>query len=364
MRVALVHDWLNGMRGGEKILEVLAEIFPQAHIYTLLYEPEKISPLINKLSVTTSFIQNLPFRRSAYRYYLPLFPRAVESFKLSGYDLVISTSHCVAKGVQAPPGSIHLCYCFTPMRYVWEFSRDYFGVKSIFLQPFLARLRKWDARTASRPDYFWAISQNVANRIKRYYNRDSFILYPPVDADFFVPRDKDGDFYLIVSALVPYKRIDIAVEAFTKLGRPLRIIGSGTEWKNLRKKAGPNIKFLGWQPDEVVRENYASCRAFVFPGVEDFGITVLEAQACGRPVIAYRAGGALETINIKARTGIFFAEQSPGSLLKAIEEFEAAAAAFDKRKIRESVMGFSRQVFKEKIKTETQKLLNSKGDVS
>lgn len=357
MKVALVHDWLNGMRGGEKILEVLAEIFPQAHVYTLLYEPEKISPLINKLPVTTSFIQNLPWRRVYYRYYLPLFPRAIESFKLAGYDLVISTSHCVAKGVKVPAGTRHLCYCFTPMRYVWEFSRDYFGLKALMLRPFLAQLRRWDVRTAVRPDFFWAISQNVAGRIKKYYNRDSLVVYPPVDTDFFVPQEKDENFYLIVSALVPYKRIDVAVEAFTKLGRPLKIVGAGTEWKRLRKIAGPNIDFLGWQPDEMVRNLYAACRALVFPGIEDFGITILEAQSCGRPVIAFRAGGALETINVKARTGIFFDLQTPARLLSAIEEFETAAGAFDKQKIRESVLGFDRQVFKKTMESEIKKYL-------
>jgi len=358
MKVALVHDWLNGMRGGEKILEVLAEIFPSADVYTLLYQPEKICGAINRLNVHTSFVQKLPFVRKYYRYYLPIFPKAIESFKLEGYDLVISTSHCVAKGIVAPKNACNICYCLTPIRYVWDFGRDYFGFKRFLLMPFLNRIKTWDQKTSSRPQYYISISQTVANRVKRYYNKESAIVYPPVDADFFMPQDKDGDFYLVVSALVPYKRIDLAVEAFNELGLPLKIIGTGTDFKHLQKKARPNIQFLGWQSDEAVRDYYARCKALIFPGIEDFGITVLEAQACGRPVIAFSAGGALETVDEKIPTGVFFNEQTAESLVNTIKEFEKKKHLFNKQKTREHILQFDRKLFKQRLKDEIQGLFN------
>ena len=360
MKVALIHDWLNGMRGGEKILEVLAEIFPDAHIYTLLYEPEKISSTINNLPVKTSFIQYMPKSKRYYRYYLPLFPLAVESFRLKDYDLVISTSHCVAKSVKVPKNAFHICYCFTPMRYVWDFSKEYFGTNSGFslIKPILGCLKYWDRKTAKRPDCYFSISQNVASRIKRYYNRDSVVIYPPVDTDFFVPQDIDDDYYLMVSALVPYKRVDLAVKAFNILGLPLRIIGTGTEEHKLRKQARPNIQFLGWQDNSVVRDHYARCRAFVFPGIEDFGITILEAQSCGRPVIAFAAGGARETIDEVNNTGIFFKEQTPESLIDAVKHFEKIIKNFSKQKIRQQALKFDRNIFKQRLKDEIQRLYN------
>lgn len=360
MKVALIHDWLNGMRGGEKILEVLAEIFPDAHIYTLIYEPDKISNIINRLKVKTSFIQNLPKSKRYYRYYLPLFPFAIEKFQLDNYDLVISTSHCVAKGVKAPENTLHICYCFTPMRYVWDFSEDYFGgsYKFPIIKPILNYLKHWDKKTADRPDYYFSISQNVASRIKRYYNKDSVIIYPPVDTDFFQTQDVTDDYYLIVSALVPYKRIDIAIKAFNELGLPLRIIGTGTEWNKLRRTAKDNIQFLGWQTDSVVRDHYAKCKAFIFPGVEDFGITILEAQSCGRPVIAYAKGGALETIDTSNNTGIFFKEQTPESLIEAVKQFEITKNSFSKQKIREHTLKFDRKIFKQRLKNEIQRVYN------
>ncbi len=358
MKVALVHDWLNGMRGGEKILEVLAEIFPEAHVFTLIYEPEKISATINKLPVHTSFIQSLPGGRRYYRYYLPLFPKAVERFNLGGYDLVISTSHCVAKGVKVHPQAVHICYCLTPIRYVWDFSEEYFGARRYMIKPVLDYLKRWDLTTSRRPQFYFSISQNVANRVKRYYNRDSTVIYPPVDTDFFSSREEEGDYYLVVSALVPYKRIDIAVEAFTELKLPLVVIGSGTEYKRLRKKAGPNIKFLGWQEDKVIRDYYAGCRAFVFPGVEDFGITPLEAQSCGRPVIAYRKGGVLETVSERVPSGLFFDQQTKESLMETVLAMEDRKNDFDGDKIREHVLGFDRKIFKQRLSDEIQRVYN------
>lgn len=352
MRVALVHDWLNGMRGGEKILEVLAEIFPDADIFTLLYEPDKISPIINRLRVHTSFVQDLPLARRYYRYYLPIFPYAIERFNLNGYDLVISTSHCVAKGARAD--ALHICYCLTPMRYVWDFGKEYFNSARFFIKPMLKFLKAWDRRTSVRPKFYFSISQNVAGRVKKYYNKESVVIYPPVDTNFFVPQDIDEDYYLIVSALVPYKRIDIAVEAFNRLGLPLVIIGTGTEFHRLRKKAGPNVRFLGWQSNEIVRDHFARCKALIFPGIEDFGITILEAQSCGRSVVAYRGGGALETIDPEIPTGVFFAEQTPEALIRAIREQHI----FNKQKIRQNVLKYDRELFKQRLKDEIQRLYN------
>lgn len=358
MRVALIHDWLNGMRGGEKILEVLAEIFPNADIYTLLYEPEKISPAINKLPVHTSFIQKLPFVKRCYRYYLPLFPFAIESFRLKGYDLIISTSHCVAKGIKTEGGSLHICYCLTPMRYVWDFSGEYFNSKRFFLMPILNFLKNWDRKTSKRPNFYFSISQTVAERVKRYYNKDSVIVYPPVDTNLFIPQNIDENYYLIVSALVPYKRIDIAVEAFNQMGLELRVIGSGTEYFRLKKKAKPNIKFLGWQPDNTVRDCYARCKALIFPGIEDFGITILEAQSCGRPVIAYYGGGARETIDAEIPSGVFFEEQTSDAMIRAVSKFENTINNFDKQKIRKHVLRYDRELFKKRLKDEIQRIFD------
>lgn len=358
MKVALVHDWLNGMRGGEKILEILTEIFPDADIYTLIYEPAKISHIINKLSVYISFIQNLPLAKRYYRYYLPIFPFAIQRFKLENYDLVISTSHCVAKGVNVPKEKLHICYCLTPMRYVWDFGKEYFNAKRFFIKPILSYLKYWDKETSKRPQFYFSISQNVAKRIEKYYNRESIVIYPPVDTNYFIPQDINEDYYLIVSALVPYKRIDISIEAFNRLGLPLRIIGVGTEYKKLKEKAKQNIKFLGWQEDSVVSDHYARCKALIFPGIEDFGITILEAQSCGRPVIAYSGGGALETIDPKIPTGIFFTEQTSDSIIQTVREFEKTQAIFNKQKIRQNVLRFDRGLFKKRLKDEIQRLYN------
>jgi len=240
MKIALVHDWLNGMRGGEKVLEALCELYPEAEIFTLLLEEQKISPRIRGMTIHTSFIQRLPLARRHYRNYLPFFPRAIESFDLSGFDLVISTSHAVAKGCRPPVGALSLCYCFTPMRYLWFFYEDYFGAglgKRLLLQPLFAYLRRWDLRSSERVDRFLAISKTVAGRIARVYNREAGIIYPPVDTDFFVPGSPSGDYFLIVSALVPYKRIGLAIDAFNRLEIPLKIVGTGPEARRLRARA-------------------------------------------------------------------------------------------------------------------------------
>ena len=350
MKVALIHDWLNGMRGGEKILEVLCELFPDAVVHTLLCDRSRLSPTLSRMEIRTSALQRLPFSRAKYRYYLPLFPRLIEQFDLSAFDLVISTSHCVAKGAIPPENAPNICYCLTPMRYVWYFGEEYFGHwgwKRRLLSPAFAYLKRWDVASAERVGRWLAISRHVAVRIKKIYNKDADIIYPPVDAGFFTPGGKQGTHYLIVSALVPYKRLDIAIRAFNRLRLPLLIIGEGPQRKTLEEMAGPQVEFLGWRTDEEVREHYRNCLAFVFPGEEDFGITPLEAQACGRPVIAYGRGGALETVN-DGETGLFFAEQNEAALADAVRR--SGGINFDPARARANALRFDRALFKEKLK--------------
>ncbi len=355
MKIALVHDWLTGMRGGEKALEALCEIFPNADIYTLVHIKGSVSSVIESHKIFTSFIQKLPGVKKKYRYYLPLMPKAIEKFDLGDYDLVISSSHCVAKGVRVKRNSLHICYCYTPMRYIWDMYEEYFGKgrANIFLRVamsvFHTYLRKWDVATVSRVDYFIGISENVKERIKRHYHRDAIVIYPPVDIAQLGIGNEFPDFYLVVSAFAPYKRIDLAVEAFNVLGYSLKIIGTGQKEKQLKKIAKSNIEFLGWKTDEEVRNYYCRCKAFIFPGEEDFGITPVESQACGRPVIAYGEGGALETI-IEGTTGMFFKKQTTESLVKAVEKFEEIKDNFNSEKIRENALRFDKEIFKKKVK--------------
>jgi glycosyltransferase involved in cell wall biosynthesis len=326
MRVALVHDWLTGMRGGEKCLEVLCQLWPDAHLYTLLHRRGHLSPHIERMDIRTSFLQHLPGVFEHYRYLLPLMPVAVESFRLAAYDLVVSLSHCVAKSVRVPRGVPHVCYCFTPMRYAWHMRRAYFGGNPL-RDAALALLRRWDRVTARRVTHFVAISRTVQQRIAECYGRASRLIYPPVNTAFYRPAALPrGDYYLCVSALAPYKRVDLAVAACSRLGRALVVIGSGQDESRVRALAGPSVRFLGWQPDDVIREHYRRCRALVFPGVEDFGIVPLEAQACGTPVLAYGAGGATETVIApsphRPGTGLLFGAQSVEALVAAMLEFE------------------------------------------
>ncbi len=371
MKVALVHDWLTGMRGGEKVLEVFCELFPHAHLYTLLHFKGSVSRTIENMDIRTSFVQNLPMVKKKYRHYLPIFPTAIKRFNLKGYDLVLSSSHCVAKGVITGSDTLHICYCFTPMRYIWDLYNVYFGkdrsniITRWSVSLMLNYLRKWDVANSERVDRFVAISKYIADRIKKYYDRKSDIIYPPVDCIYFKPGLSNGDFYLMVTPLAPNKRVDIAIKAFNKLGLPLKIIGSGQEEKRLQGIAGKNIELMGWQPDEVVRKHYVNCKALIFPGLEDFGIVPLEAQACGKPVIAYGYGGVLDTIvpldNNKSKTknengkddnatGMFFYKQDSESLVQAVVRFEGIKHIFNKEKIREHAESFDRSIFKEKIK--------------
>ena len=346
LNVALCHDWLTGVRGGERVLELLCEGFPNAPIFTLIHNASAMSEVINRHPVHTTWLQNMPGIFKSYRYYLPAFPGAIESHKVENADVVISTSHCVAKGLKSSPDTRHVCYCFTPMRYAWVFYDEYFGanpMKRLVLKPMLNRVRDWDLRVSDRVDRFVAISHHVRKRIEKYYNREADVVYPPVNTDYFTPGAPSAqDFDLIVSALVPYKKVDLAVEAYTKSGHALKVVGTGTEFEKLKLMAGANIEFLGWQSDEAIRDLYRACRFLIFPGEEDFGIVPLEVAACGRPVVAFGRGGTLETIK-EGDTGMFFQEQTVESLLAGVEK--AAGQSWDSVKIRSHSELFGNQRF-------------------
>lgn len=330
MRVAVVHDWLTGMRGGERVLEAMLELFPDAHLFTLVHEPGSVTPHIEDRPIRTSLLQRLPAARTHWRYYLPLYPLAVASLDVRAYDLVLSSSHCAAKAVRPRPDALHVSYCHTPMRYVWDQYEAYFSPQAasrpvrMAMRLVAPRLRSWDRRTADRVDVFVANSNFVAERIKRHYGRDAVVIHPPVAVNRFAPASTRGDFYLLVSALVPYKRVDLAVEAFRLTDRRLVIVGDGPDSARLRAAAPPNVTFTGRLPDEGVEQLLSRCRAFLQPGEEDFGIAVVEAQAAGAPVIAFGRGGACETV-IDGATGVLFRPQTAQALLHAIERAECTS---------------------------------------
>ena len=357
-RVALVHDWLTGMRGGERCLEVFCELFPSADLFTLLRVPGSVSPVIERRRIVSSFIERLPGAREGYRRLLPLFPAAVRGLDLGGRDLVLSSSHAVAKSVRVPTGALHICYCFTPMRYVWDLYDEYFGPRAgllarLLMPPVAAALRRWDRATAAGVDHFVAISRFVADRIRRAYGRDADVIHPPVDVTRFRVEESPGEFYLVVSALTPYKRVDLAVEAANRLGRRLVVVGSGPEEARLRALAGPTVELYGWRDDVETAELYARCRALIFPTLEDFGITPLEAMAAGRPVIALGAGGALETVvppgGPEPATGLFFERQTVEDLVAAIQRLESGTVRFEAKALRRRAESFDRPLFKERV---------------
>lgn len=369
LRVVLTHDWLTGMRGGEKVLEVFCRQWPDARLFTLLHRTGSVSNAIERLRPNTSVLQCLPGVHQYYRYLLPLMP-LVANWRIPECDLVLSSSHCVAKGAQAPAGVPHVCYCFTPMRYAWHMKDAYFaekGVKGWLIDWIMRQMREWDRKTSEGVSHFIAISKTVQQRIYECYDRESVVIYPPVDTDFYTPSDEDReDYYLLFSAFAPYKRLDVAIEACNHLKKRLIVIGTGQEERKLRSIAGPTIEFLGWQSNEVVRNHMRRCRALLFPGEEDFGIVPVEAMACGTPIIAYDRGGATDTVNpanrphLGAPTGMWFEEQDADCLADCLLDFEKDSDAFDPHALRKHALAFSYPRFENQIMQYIRTVLSNK----
>jgi glycosyltransferase involved in cell wall biosynthesis len=362
MKVALVHEFLNQYGGAERCLKVFHELFPEAPVYTFIYDKRKVD-FCTEWNIKPSIIDKLPFARTHHYYYLWLYPTAVERFNLDEYDLVLSSSHAFGKAVRTK--GIHVCYCHTPMRFVHvmqdDYLQDFSFMKRWVVRKILKRIGAWDIKTAKRVDYFVANSTEVQRRIKEIYGRESIVIFPPVDTDFYVPGDRDGDFYLIVSRLVAFKKIDLAVEAFNVMQKPLKIIGVGPELHGLKKIAHRNIEFLGNVTDSELRTLYQQCKALILPQFEDFGIVSIEAQACGRPVIAFKKGGARDTV-IEGKTGHCFEQQTVQAIIRAVREFESMK--FRKDICRENALRFERNVFKEHIRSYLTECLDQKGGQS
>lgn len=366
-RLALVHDWLTGYRGGEKCLDVLCRRFPDAKLYTLLHARGSLPDSVERMNIRPSFLQRLPKIEQYYRYTLPLMPFAAR-WPIAPCDLVVSLSHAVAKAAQPPKGVPHVCYCFTPMRYAWHMRESYFadrvrGLKARLVDWLLGALREWDRRTADRVTHFIAISETIRHRIAECYGRDSVVIYPPVDTDFYTPDPavRREDFYLIISAFAPYKRVDLAIEACNQLGRRLVVIGSGQDAARLKSIAGPTVQFLGWRPDDELRDHLRRCRALLFPGEEDFGIVPVEANACGTPVIAFAKGGATETIVPLGRddaTGAWFEEQTVDSLIGAMREL-GAGGGIDPQAARQQALKFDKQRYETELLSYLDRVLRS-----
>ena len=351
MKVAIVHDWLNQIGGAEEVLSALKELFPEAPIYTSMFWPERMPTAYRSWDIRCSFMDKLPLVKRHHQPFLPLYPMAFESFQFNGYDLVISNKSGFCHGVITPPETLHICYCLTPTRYVWDphsyLSRESVGkVAGAFLQPFLHHLRMWDRLAADRVDCFVSISETVRRRVQKYYRRDSAVIHPPVRMEHLAPSAERGDYFLIVSRLIPYKRIDLAVQAFNELGLPLVIIGDGRDRSKLEALARPNVTFVGRIPTEELAGYLMRCRAFVFPGLEDFGIAPVEALAAGRPVIAYAGGGALDTVT-EGLSGAFFYPQTAEALAETVRQFDDTR--YDPERIGCEAQRFSLSVFKDRF---------------
>lgn len=355
MKVALVHDWLTAMRGGEKCLEAFCELFPTADVFALVHAQGAVSSTIEERRPRTSWLQRLPRATRWYRYYLPLVPLAAESLDVFEYDLVLSNSSCAAKGIVPRPDALHVSYTLTPMRYAWDLAHEYFPPEKpwnrILAPPLLAWLRAWDVSASARVDRFVADSRFVAQRIRKYYRREADVVPPPIDTTRFAGQCERGDAYLIVSALVPNKGVDLAVRAFNELGRPLVVVGSGALERSLKSLARPNVRFAGWVSDEELVALYRSCRALVHPAIEDFGMAPLEAAAAGKPTIALGAGGSLETVvpldagGASPPTGLFFEQRDPAAIADAVRRFEANEGRFDEAALRAHAKRFDRRNF-------------------
>jgi glycosyltransferase involved in cell wall biosynthesis len=355
MKVAVVHYWLVNMRGGERVLEALLELYPQADIYTHVYNPQAVSPLINSHRVRTSYINKLPFAAKLYQFYMPLMPNALLDFDLQAYDLIISSESGPAKGVVPNPDAYHICYCHSPMRYLWDMYHEYFRKTNPLVKFFMMRLipglRLWDVTSANMVDRFVGNSHYVARRIARVYNRGAEVVYPPVCIERFLPVPREaGDSYLYFGQLTGYKRADIAIEACTASGRRLLVAGSGARKKDIRRyRKSPLVRFLGRVSDEELAVLFSRARALLFPGIEDLGLVPVEANAAGCPVIAFRQGGALDTIK-EGVTGLFFDEQSPAALIRALDRFEEIESSFSNRAAyADQVRQFSREAFKSRM---------------
>ncbi len=351
MKKALVHDWLNQIGGAEDVLEKFVDLNPQAPIYTSLYWREKMPAHMRQWDIRTSFIDKLPLSRKNQQLYFPFYPLAFEQFDFQEYDLVISNKSGFCHGIKTGPETLHICYCLTPTRYVWRYQQyaeqeNLGSLTRALIPPFIRSLRNWDRMAADRVDHFIAISENIRQRIAKIYGRDSVIIYPPVDTSRFAPSSRIEDYYLIVGRLVPYRRIDVLIEAFNKLQRPLLIAGDGRDRARLESIAKSNVQFLGYVPDEDLPDLMARCRAFMWPGEEDFGITPIQAMAAGRPVIAYAAGGALETV-LPGRTGMLFKEQTAEAIVEAVESYDAKS--IDVKEICTFAKQFDTELFKQKI---------------
>lgn len=356
MKVALVHDFLIRLGGAERVLKVFSDMFPDAPIYTLLYDESKVSKVFPKEKIKTSFLQKYPkFIKNYQRYLTYKMPRAIEEFDLSGYDLVLSSSNSFAHGIITNTDTKHICYCHSPMRYAWDWANEYIeennisGLKRVFYSYLIKYLRQWDKISADRPDKYLANSSNVQKRIKKYYGLSSEVVFPPVDISRFQVKKDHQDYFLVVSNLTPYKKVDLAVRLFNKIGKRLVIIGGGPQKEYLKSIAAPNIDFLGVKSDEVVKEYVENSRAFIFPGEEDFGITPLEAMAAGKPVLAYAKGGTLETVK-SGKTGEFFYEQNIESMEDGLARLLYNEQYYDPMEIRKHAEGFSIEIFKKNIK--------------